>query len=200
VTTFNRVLWILIGALLTAAGVFGVLSSVGAISVLNRNRELITPSMDEHWRSWGGWATAVTIIVGLVLAILGVLLLRAQFLRRGGSTMANLSRSGTLPGATPDDGVREAGRTRVSASTLNHALTRDLLTDGRVRRAAVRLTGEPSKPNLRVQLAVTPDADISDLRRLVDNAVQRFSMTSGLHPNLAEVEVKVTSGQPERVH
>jgi hypothetical protein len=199
-TTFNRVLWISIGALLTAAGVIGTLASVGVLPFLNRDRDVITPGMDERWRSWGSWAMAITIVVGFLLAVLGVLLLKAQFFRRGGSTMANLARTDPVDGHEPDHKARTAGRTRISASTLNHALTRDLQADGRVRRAAVRLTGAPGKPNLRVQLAVTPDAEVSELRGLVDRAVQRFSVTSGLRPNIAEVLVKVGSGTAERVH
>jgi hypothetical protein len=197
VTTFNRVLWIVIGALLTAAGLVGVLGYAGVMPGLNRNRDLITANMDAQWRSWGGWAMGVTIAVGLVIAVLGVLLLRVQFLRRGGASMANLTRPAAV--FTSGDPLREAGRTRVATNTLNQALTRDLQGDGSVRRAAVRLTGEPRSPSLRMRLAVTPDADISELRHHVDRAVQRFAKTSGLRPNVEEVVVKMTTGAQHRV-
>jgi hypothetical protein len=199
VNTFNRVLWIVVGTLLTAAGVVGVLANVGVMPGLNRDRDVITSSMDDRWRSWGGWATAVTIIVGLVIAILGVLLLRVQFLRRGGASMANLTRPGLLP-STSDESVREAGRTRVAVSTLNDALTRDLRGDGHIRWAAVRLSGEPRRPQLRMRLGVTPDADLAELRRHVDRAVRRFSTTSGLRPDIAEVTVKMSGQARQRAH
>ncbi|MDT5025086.1 MAG: hypothetical protein QOE61_1512 [Micromonosporaceae bacterium] len=188
----NRVVWITIGVLLVAAGVAGVLANVGALPGVNRNGAVISTSMDARWRSWNGWATAAVIIVGLVVAVLGLLLLRAQFLRRGGAPMPDLIKT------TTDASTHEAGRTRVTTSTLNQALTRDLLGNRSVRRAAVRLTGE--KPDLRVQLAVTPDADIGELRDHVDHAVRRFSTTSGLHPDVAEVVVRMSGGQRERVH
>ena len=190
--TVNRVVWIIIGVLLVAAGVAGVLAQVGALPGVNRNGAVIPTSMDARWRSWDGWATAAVIIAGLVVAVLGLLLLRAQFLRRGGAPMPDLTTT------TSDASTHEVGRTRVTTSTLNHALTRDLLGNRSVRRAAVRLTGE--KPDLRVQLAVTPDADIGELRHHVDDAVGRFSTTSGLHPNVAEVVVRMSGAQRERVH
>ena len=137
--------------------------------------------------------------MGLVIAILGVLLLRAQFLRRGGAAMANLTRPGFLTPSTSDGSARAAGQTRVATSTLNDALTRDLRDDGHIRWAAVRLSGEPRRPQLRMRLGVTPDADIAELRRHVDRAVQRFSVTSGLRPDIAEVTVKMAARGQQRV-
>jgi hypothetical protein len=194
VSTLNRVVWIIVGVLLFAAGVMGVLANRGALPGVNRDNAVITTSMDGRWHTWAGWAAAGVIIVGLVVAVLGLLLLRAQFLRRGGATIPDLTKS------TSDDSTHEVGRTRVNTGTLNNALTRDLLGNRSVRRAAVRLTGEPTKPDLRVHLAVTPEADIGQLRHHVDRAVQRFSTTSGLRPNVAEVVVKMSGGQRERVH
>jgi hypothetical protein len=199
VTAFNRTLWIIIGAVLTAAGVVGVLARFNVMPGIPRSHALITPGMDAQWRSWDPWATAGVIVAGVLAAVAGVLLLRAQFRRRGGRSMPNINRLGTVPADT-SDGVREAGRTRVATSTLRQALTTDLQADVRVRRAAVRLTGAPSRPDLHVQLAVTPDADVTELRRHVDRAMRRFSTTSGLDPSLAEVVVRVSSNQRERVH
>lgn len=193
-TTINRVVWIIVGVLLAAAGVVGVLANLGVLPGVDRGRAVITAAMDERWRSWGSWASAALIVAGLIVAILGLLLLRAQFRHRGGAAMPDLSKS------TSDTAARQVGRTRVATNTLNGALTRDLLGNATVRRAGVRLTGERGAPDLRVHLAVTPDADIAELRRHVDRAVRRFGTTSGLRPNVAEVLVKVSSAPRERVH
>ena len=196
--TVNRVVWIIVGVLLTAAGLAGVLANRGALPGVDRDASVLTPSMDERWRSWGGWATGALIAAGLVLAILGLLLLQAQLPRRGSAAMPDLAKS-TPVSSTSDTSVR-AGHTWVSTNTLNQALARDLLGKASVRRAGVRLTGAPTKPELRVRLAVTPDANIDELRRHVEHAVRRFSTTSGLRPQLAEVFVRMSAGPRERVH
>lgn len=198
-TLFNRVLWIILGAVLTAAGVVGILARLNVMPGLRRDHGLITPSMDAKWNSWGQWATAGVMVAGVILAVLGVLLFRAQVRHHNGRTMPDLRRSVRAEKSTPEGTRYEGGRTRVATSVLNRAFTRDLQRDIRVRRAAVRLTGARSQPDVRVQLAVAPDADVVALRDHVDRALVRFNATSGLSPTLAEVVVKMSTARP-RVH
>jgi len=93
----------------------------------------------------------------------------------------------------------DTGRTKVTSSALHHALERDLTTDRNVRRAAVRLSGPSQHPELLVRLAVTPDADIASVAGHLEGAVQRFSTTSGVTPDLADVLVRIPAGAPHRV-
>jgi hypothetical protein len=193
VTTGNRVLWSIIGALLLAAGVFGVMISQGWVSTIDRHQPLLTTGMIDPWNAHSGLAAGLTIAGGLLLAVLGFFLLRAQLRGRGGSPMRDLTFE-QPPSAQPD-----TGRTGVASTALHHALERDLTTDREVRRAAVRLIGPTEHPQLLVRLAVTPDADIAHVAGHLDRAVQRFTTTSGVTPDLSDVVVRMPARAPQRV-
>jgi hypothetical protein len=193
--TGNRVLWIAIGVLLTALGVVAALASLGRLSGVDRDQSLITPADADRWRGWDGWAFGVTIAAGLIVALLGFMLLRAQLRGRGGAGLPDLVRK---PDPSSVDSA-VTGRTHVASSALSHALTRDLQTDREVNRAAVRLVGAEQHPELLVRLAVTADADLGRLHAHVNAALSRFATTSGLRPHLQEVSVRVADEQPARV-
>jgi hypothetical protein len=188
-TVGNRILWIVIGVLLTAAGVFGVLANLGRLPGLDRDRMLLSAGVAQRWHTWGGWATGAVVLAGLIVALLGFLLLRAQLRGRGGAPMPDL-RLG------PDG----AGHTRVSHQALQHALTRDLLGSQYVNKAAVRLVGDSDKPDVLVRLAVGPDTDITRLHAHVSGALDRFETTSGVRPHLRDVVVAMADQQPARIH
>ena len=89
--TGNRVLWSIIGALLLAAGVVGVLASQGTFSNVDRNQPLLTTGMIDWWNARSALAAGLTIAAGLLTAVLGFLLLRAQLRGRGGAPMRDLA-------------------------------------------------------------------------------------------------------------
>jgi hypothetical protein len=202
--TGNRVLWSVIGAILLGAGVVGILVSQSRMSNVDNRQPLLTAGMIDRWNATSALATGLTIAGGLLLALLGALLVRAQLRGRGGAPMNDLtyppSRVPDEPRSTATDLARpELGRTEVASSTLHHALERDLETDRQVRRAAVRLTGGSQRPQLRVRLAVTPDADIARVAGHLDRAVHRFTTTSGVTPDLSDVLVRIPASSPTRV-
>jgi hypothetical protein len=227
VNTGNRVLWSIIGLLLLAAGVLGVMANRGWLPFVDRDQQALTPTAIQRWNSWGNWTTAVIIAAGLLLVVLGILLIRAQLRGRGGAPMGDLSmrrvapREDSSPTEVPNAApsttapssdqppitqapsradAGENGRTRVATSALSHALVHDLEGARQVEHAAVRIIGKPTVPQLLVRLSVTQDADMGGLAGHVDRAVGRFAATSGLNPHVAEVTVKVADRHPERVH
>ncbi|HEX6871477.1 MAG TPA: hypothetical protein VF163_10305 [Micromonosporaceae bacterium] len=185
--TANRVLWICVSLVLLAIGVLGILASQGWLDGVDTGTAVLPNSLNARWRDAGFWAPTLAIVVGLVLVALGVLLLWAQFRRRGGSTMPDLD----LP-----DGH---GHTRVASRTLVRALSTDLSGDRDIQDAWVRLTGTPDQPRLLLRLLVAPGADLSRVRRYVDTALTRFSTTSGIDPQVADVEVRMSGGAVGRV-
>jgi hypothetical protein len=203
VNTGNRVLWIAIGAVLTAAGALGVLAS-------RRwgQRTVLGPEAVRRWHDWGGWAVAAVIVAGLLLAVLGFVLLRAQLRGRGGAPMADLVLPNRRPDPAPEEREDEVltgdpfvpGRLRISSGALQHALTRDLSAHATVRRAAVRLVGDRDHPEALVRLNVTADADVTRLRSHVDSALDRFAATSGVRPTVHDVVVTMADQAPARVH
>jgi hypothetical protein len=192
----NRVLWSVIGAVLLAAGVLGVLASQDRLSNVDRQQPLLTTGTIGWWNAHSGLATGLTIGGGLLATFVGFLLLRAQLRGRGGAVMPDLA-FGTRDAAALQ--ANNTGGTKVTSSALHHALERDLANDRNVRRAAVRLAGPSEHPELLVRLAVTADADIARVAGHLEGAVRRFTTTSGVTPDVSQVLVRIPAGAPQRV-
>jgi hypothetical protein len=198
VNTGNRALWITLGVVLTAAGVFGVLANQGVL--ISRDRTLLGPAAVRHWHDWHPWAVTVVIVAGVVLVMLGFLLLRAQLRGRGGAPMDDLvTRDRPTDPATESPQWTAPGRVRVTSGALHHALARDLQAHGQIRRASVRLVGDREHPQALVRLSVTPDADLTGLRSHVDSVLDRFATTSGVRPTVRDVVVNMADAAPARV-
>ncbi|MBX6748527.1 MAG: hypothetical protein IRY85_02460 [Micromonosporaceae bacterium] len=192
----NRALWTVIGLVLLVAGVFGLLVGYGVLSFVDRQQVVLPSSVIDFWNRNEAWLLALTILAGLVVAVLGVRLIRAQLRRRGGAPMADLY----LPSPPePTEAPQAEGGTEVASRALHRALQRDLESDRQIRDATVRLTGPADHPRLRVRLAVTADADVAALADHVDRAMHRFTTTSGLQPDLSEVVVRIPTRAPAHV-
>jgi len=183
VDTVNRVLWGFIGIVLLAAGVFGVLASLGRIPSIARSAALF----NDRLVPTGNRAAAVAIAVGLLLAVLGVVLIVLELRRRRPRAMSDLVQADTAP-----------GRTRVTAATLDHALATDLRSSPSVKRAGAYLSGDVREPAIALRLVVAPDADLAALRGHVDAALRRFGTTAGLDPRIREVAVRIGTREPTR--
>jgi hypothetical protein len=189
----NRVLWAVIGVLLLAAGVLGLLAGAGGLPFVDRHRVVLTSGLINTWNGNKALATTLTIVVGLLLAILGVLLLFAQ-LRLRAARMRDLHLPPPSEFAPAELKPVDRGSTDVASRALHRALQRDLESDRQVRNAAVLLTGPTEHPRLMVRLAVTPDADVARLAGHLDRVVHRFTTTSGVQPDVSDVVVRI----PER--
>jgi hypothetical protein len=196
----NRVLWSVIGLILLAAGVLGVLAGRGWLPGVDPAQPILTAQAVRRWNSWGNWAFVATTALAILLAVLGVLLIAGQLRRGGGVRIRDLLvREPAGEANPPAPESPDAGRTRVASTALHHALAHDLETDRHVRRAAVRITGKAAHPRLHVRLAATADADVAGLAAAFDQAVVRFTRTTGLSPEVADVSVTMPERQPERV-
>ena len=183
----NRVLWTIIGAVLLAAGVLGLLAGFGTLSFVDKQQAVLTQDMVDAWNERRIPALAVTIAVGVLLALLGILLLRSVLRRRGGASIEDMHFEHPAAG----EPTLVHGSTEVASKALHDALEEDLEGDRQVRRAAVRLTGSADHPQLLVRLAVTEDADIGRLAGHLDRAVDRFTITSGVRPEVSDVVVRM---------
>lgn len=195
----NRILWLLIGLLLLAAGVVGLLAGTGTLSFVDKQRALLTPELIDAWNRNPALSTALTIVGGLILALLGGLLLRAQMRWRDEPPMRDLYLPPRVDSTETEPAPVERGGTEVASRALQRALRRDFESDGQVRDATVRLTGPTEHPHLQVRLAVTPDVDMARLAGHVDRVVNRFATTSGVHPDLSEVVVRMPGRAVARV-
>lgn len=187
----NRLLWTVVGLVLLLGGIALALASRGQLGA-DRSSPLISTATRQRWNAWHSWIPWVAIAVALIVALLGLLLLRAELHGRGGRALPD-----RVFEPTPD-GSR--GETVVSSSALSQALSADLQNHPGVSRAGVHLTGRPGRPEAYLRLAVTPEADVGDIRGYVDSALARFADTSGWRPELAEVTVRLADQPPPRVH
>jgi hypothetical protein len=185
----NRVLWTVIGAVALVVGVLGLLAGFGALSSVDKRRTVLTPGMSDAWNRNRTLALAIAIVAGAVLVLLGILLIRGVLRREGGAVMHDIYVEQPETGGPGPAQLH--GSTEVASRALHHAFEEDLEGDRQVRRAAVRLTGPTDHPKLMVRLAVTEDADIARLAGHLGNAVDRFTTTSGVRPELSDVVVRM---------
>ena len=181
----NRVLLAVVGVLLLAAGVGGTLASLGRFPRLSSRSALLPGSLDATWHRFGFWAPLVSIVVGVVVVLLGLLLLRGELRRQGGRPMPTL----VLPATT----AAGSGTTIVGSGTLEQALSRDLARSRHLSDATAYLTGDPTRPTLTLRLAASPGADLGQVKGAVDGALHRFAATSGVSPKIADVDVRVAA-------
>jgi hypothetical protein len=176
----NRTLWIVIGVILIAAGVLGVLAFQGRIGPIARTDALLPGDLTERATSGSAWIPWLVIAAGVVAAVLGALLLRAQVRRPPAAWRA-------LATASPSTGT--AGHTVAGAGVVSRALQRDLEADPRIAHARVGLTGSREHPDVDVTVDLAREADLGDVARYVRTAVDRLGRTVGADPHVRRLEI-----------
>lgn len=194
-TGFNRALLIVLAVLLVVVGAAGVLASLGRLPRLDPATSLLPLVVRSRWHGWGSAAWLVLAAAGLVVAVLGFLLIRAELLPRAGQPMADLR----LTAPAPEPGGGTAGRTRVRTTVLVHGMQRDLTRHPQVRRASVHLGGDRADPRLHARLELTDQCDVGRVQTYLAEALTRFSTTAGLAPTAVQVLLVPTSRAHTRV-
>jgi hypothetical protein len=183
VKTGNRVLWTVVGLVLLAAGVAGLLINLDRMPGTDPGQPVIWPELAEQARSWRPWLLAAVIVLGLVLVVLGGLLLRAQLRRRGGVSLPDLRL----------DSADQHGQTVVGTRVMVNGLAHDLENQAGVSRAAAHLSGDTRRPNLRLWLTVEPGTHLDRIQQQVRDALRRFTTTTGLTPGEVTIDTKVAT-------
>ncbi|MBC6457368.1 hypothetical protein [Actinomadura sp. HBU206391] len=181
---FNRVLWAVVGLLLTATGALGVAAGRGHLNGVDPRSPLLPRWFLDRWHAWGSWAWAGLAVAGLILAWLGWRLLRAE-LRPGGRR--------SLPTdlvLEPGDGPETAGETRLNSPALAHATENALERHAAVERALVRLLGDAEHPELRARIDTAGGTDLRAVGEHLGRTVQQLTVTSGLRPDPVDVTVR----------
>lgn len=191
---FNRLLWAILATVFGVAGVLGAVASLGGMAGTDTDSPLLWSALLRRWREnadAAGWTMAAA---GVLLAVLGALLIRAQLRRRGGPGLGDLT-------LEPDRGdpARCRGTTTVAAGALSGALQRDLAGISDVTRARVRLIGQPRDLHIRAGVHVRSEAELEDLGQAVQTCLNRFSLTSGLKPDSVAVTIALEETRPTRV-
>jgi hypothetical protein len=103
----NRILFTIVGAVLLVAGLAVGFAGLGLIPPIDSSTRLLPDSVRDRWHDWGVGAWIVAAAVGVLLAALGVLLVRNQFVTGRGRSMPDLLF--TDPALTHPAGGRTGG-------------------------------------------------------------------------------------------
>ncbi|MBW3602143.1 MAG: hypothetical protein KY434_05520 [Actinobacteria bacterium] len=175
----NRLLLALLGLLLIAAGVVGLLAGAGLAPLLEPSEiyaELLSGFQARADLWW-----PVSVAAAVVVALLGLAwALRQLVVRRSGGGVADV-----VVGPAGD-----RGRTRVTATSLASAAAADLRRVPGVVDSTVRLVNDPHRPDLRVRLDVRPDADLDKVRRGADEVAERLEAVLGVETLATHVLVR----------
>ncbi|MFY1692148.1 DUF6286 domain-containing protein [Plantactinospora sp. WMMB782] len=193
-----RVLWTVLGIVLTAIGVVGLIASLGALAGVDNGAPLLWSGLLRTWRGLDPWGLVILGVVGLFLAWLGSNLLGRVLQLRRHPAQGDLDLR-AFAGQATADGTTSPGTTRVQGSRLARGLERDLTRDPQVRRASVTLVGTAPQPDLRIQLRLNPRAGLAAVRDHVSAAVDRFRTTSGLAPRRLDVTARIDAAEPVQV-
>ncbi|MFC0531721.1 hypothetical protein [Phytohabitans kaempferiae] len=196
----NRALWTVIGLVLLLAGVAGVLAHYDRLPGVTTPSAVLWPALVTGWRDISPWGHILVIVVGLLVALLGLWLARLQLrttgerglrdLTGGELKRAHASPSGDTVELQPEQPV--PGETTVRAQALEKALRRDLARQPGIHAAKVDITGAAAHPHLAVRLDLPPDTDLARVRAIADDALSRFATTSGLEPEHPSFTARLT--------
>jgi hypothetical protein len=187
---FNRALWTVIGALLVLAGAAGIAANRGWLPGVDTTRVLLSPNAGHNWHRLGFWAPLLAIVAGVILALLGALLIRAELRLHERPAMTDLTIAAS---------AGTAGRTEVDTGTLARAMRRDLRAGAGISDARVRITGHPDHPSVSLHLWVDQGVGLAPVHARVERSLQRLAATMPGEPKVDDVLVTVGDKQPARV-
>jgi membrane protein implicated in regulation of membrane protease activity len=192
----NRIRLALLGLLLLAAGVAGLLAGADVFGAPAADSPVLPDWLVARWDRYNPWNLVAVAIAALLLAWYGWRLVRAQLRRGGGrAEMGDLEYQAAEPGRQDTD----RGRTTVRAAAISHSTETALERVRGVERALVGLFGSPDAPELRARLDVNANADLTQLRRNVSAALERLAATTGMPPRSADITLRLVERQQARV-
>lgn len=153
----ERSLLALLGIVFLGLGVFGALVGLGVFGDGRSRRPVVDPLAVGFLRDNALVASLVTIVLGVVLVVLGLVWAarslrperRPDLVLSSGESSSLLVTAGAAAAAVKDDAERLDG----------------------VNRASARLVGRPSAPALRMTLWLTDGADVRTVWRDLDDSV-----------------------------
>ncbi|GAA1829075.1 hypothetical protein GCM10009772_03580 [Pseudonocardia alni subsp. carboxydivorans] len=183
----NRTLLFLIGLVLLAAGVFGLLFGTG---VLRQVLPGIDPSVPllPAGLTLPEWAPWVTLAVAVVVGLLALRWLLAQARRRPRTS------GWTLPSAQVAG--RDAGTTRIHSDHAADALAADIESYDGVQRAAAALVGDRRRPEIHLDVTADDGADLAALRtRITDHALPRLRSALDIESGRADLVLRLAEAK-----
>ncbi|CAN5333078.1 hypothetical protein BH20ACT8_BH20ACT8_16990 [soil metagenome] len=178
--TANRVLLLVLGLLLVAAAVLGLLVAAGVLAVAEPGELAAAVAESVVADPWVFWP--VVIGAGLLLLALGLWLLMGELAPPRQRAARHL---------TLDRGAH--GTTTVGVPGLERAVDADLSRVAGVAGSRTRLTAEGPVPALRIRLDVDPDADLHAVRQAIAPVHARVCRTLGAQQVRTDIRLRPTA-------
>lgn len=182
----NRVVLLLVGLVLVAAGTVALLAADGILAVPDPGdlHGQLAASAAANPR---GWALAA-VVGGLVVAGIGAWLVRRQLtVRRGGRlTTVTLDRD-------------ERGRTTLEAAPVARTVAADLRARRGVVDSGVRMITFGSRPRFLVSLAITADTEPRTALDRAEEVYERVCRSLGAEDVHVDTRVRPTGEHSSRV-
>jgi hypothetical protein len=152
----NRAALIVFALLLTAAGLTGASTSFGAFGAATEHARLFANPVGVYFGHQGAW---LWLVIAAAAVVLGLLALRWLAVLLFSTDRAHDIRIG---------GARCAGRTTLLAAALTDAVTQEIGTYSGVHAAKARIVGDPTTPELVIDVTLELSADPSALRHRIE--------------------------------
>ncbi len=180
----NRIVLLLAGLLLTAAGVAALLAGFGAFGSQVADRALADNSFSRYVGDNGRWLWPVAAVVALIMLLLVLRWLIAVLFSTDRVRML----------ALPTD---QADRTTLAAPAVARAVRGEIEGYRSVRSARVWVIGDPDHPRLAVNVDTDGDADLSALRDRIEHGALAHARHALDQPDLPiRLDLEVSRQQP----
>lgn len=185
----NRIMLILLGVLLIAAGLDAGAASLGLFGKLTQHSRLITNPTGRYFSAQGAWLWPVVAVAAAIMTLLALRWLSAL--------LFSTDRSGDLD-------IRSggpAGRTTLAAAALTDAVTEEIQSYRGVDFARAWLIGEPDSPALIVTATLEETADLVALRQRIEAGALTHARSALDHPSLpVRLNLTTTTRRSTRVN
>jgi hypothetical protein len=184
----NRTVLLLLGLLMTAAGVAALLAAYGAFGSATADRVLADSSFSRYVGDNGDWLWPVVAAVALIVFLLAVRWLIA--------ILFSTDRVRTLPLPTS----RATDRITLAAPAVANAVREEIEGDRGVRSAKVWLVGNAERPLLAVNVDTDRDTDLGRLRDRIEQGALVHARQALDRPDLrVRLDLNVKRQQGARV-
>jgi len=183
----DRFLLLLLGLLLSAAGVLGLLVGFGVFGSRLRNKPVFDNFIGAFFGDHGQWLWPVIALVGLLLGWLALRWLLAQLRPTGVRDVQLEPRSTT-------------GRTDLVGAAVTDAVTEEVGSYRGVAGARARLSGDELEPELRLRVQLDARADVAALRQRIETGAVAHARQALDDPRLpVRLDLVVTEKRAARV-
>lgn len=187
VDSFNRVVLTLLGLILLAAGVAGVLLATGVLGDDRKTAPVLGGEIPRFASRHDEWFWGVVAGVAVVVGLLCLRWLVAQLSTR---------RVGGLD-LEPN---RKEGRTRIASSALTDAVAEEIEGYRGVADASARLVGDQDEPGLALTVSLDDRADVGALRDRIESEAIAHARQALERPELRVLlDLRLQTTQAPRV-